>query len=501
MRLPFPEHVPLVPVFYFAAVLCAIQQFQGTNSAFSLCCFFFILLSAIAFNVAGGFTRPSGAFVFFYSTLGVIVGLCVKAYLGEPADSNLYNPLLTIKVFLFGMCMMLVVVFLSRKISTKRALLGKMITDVNMQTATVGSMVTGVVLTTTLIFVPQGSGSVLSALNQLNRFLPLAIVLGVIHTIRRSGGTRSVNLPIVLSIIYMFVVGVLGFSKEGMISPLVCWFLAAASQRYKVSRGQIVVGLLAVVIIFRYLVPYAQYGRVYRSESKTENLQAAIALLSDLGQVREDYLSSSFDAYEERILGYYNTPQGFFDRLQMISIDDALINHTEQVGPLGLLLVAQSFENLVPHFIWKDKPAIFTGNYFAHEIGILGEEDETTGISFSSTAAAYRLEAWTGIFLLAPALWLMLFTILDSLCGDVRKAPWGLLVMLVFSHTAPEGDLSSVVYTSFYTSFGIVFAAVLGAYLMPIIGTFFIGPEGIQLRRGATVQRIVGGQLRGLAQE
>ncbi len=193
MRLPFPERVPLVPVFYFAGILCAIQLFQGTNPTFSLLCSFYIIVAAIAFNLAGGFTRTSGAFIFFNSTLGVIVGLCVKAYLGEAADTNLYVPILTMSVYLAGMCMMLVAVYFSKKLSTKRALLGRMVTDSNLQTATVGCLVAGILMFVAGRVLPGGNGTALSALNQLNRFFPLAIILGVINTIRRSGGTRCVN--------------------------------------------------------------------------------------------------------------------------------------------------------------------------------------------------------------------------------------------------------------------------------------------------------------------
>jgi hypothetical protein len=42
----------------------------------------------------------------------------------------------------------------------------------------------------------------------------------------------------------------------------------------------------------------------------------------------------------------------------------------------------------------------------------------------------------------------------------------------------------------FYTSFGIIFVAVMGAYIMPVLGTFFIGPEGIRLRRGPPIRAI-----------
>jgi hypothetical protein len=490
VRLPFPESIPFVPAFFFAMLLCIIQQLQGTSPGFSLGCFAYILVATMAFNVAGGFTRPSGAFVFFNSVLGVIVGLCVKVYLSEAADSNLLAPPLTIGVYVFGMCMMLAAVFLSKKVRTKRALMGKMVTDSNMQTATVGCLIAGIFMIFAGYIIPGGNGSVLSALNQLNRFFPLTIILGVINTIRRSGGTRSINLPVVLAAALMFTGGVLGYSKEGMLGPFAAYVLAAASQRYRISRSQIVVGILATVFIFQYLVPYAQYGRSFREESGETNLQVSLSLLSNLGYVREQYLETSADAYEERVLGYYNTPQGLFDRLQMISIDDALIHQTDQFGVFGLMPMVAAFQNIVPHFIWKDKPQGVIGNVWAHEVGILAEADESTGISFSSTASAFHMAGWKGLFLLASPTWFFLFLIFDSLCGDVRKTPWGLLVIVLFTHAAPEGDISAIIYMCFYTVYAIVFAGIMGAYVMPVIGTFFIGPEGIMIRRGAPIRSI-----------
>ncbi len=490
MRLPFPERIPFVKTFYLALLLCAIQLAQRTEPLFSLGCFAYILVATVAFNLAGGFTRTTGAYIFFNSVLGVIIGLCVKVFLGEAADSNLSTPLLTIGVYLFGMCMMLVAAYVSKKVRPKRALMGKMITDSNMQTATVGCLVAGIFLMVAGFVIPSGNGSVLSALNQLNRFFPLAIILGVTNTIRRSGGTRSVNLPVVLAAALMFTVGALGYSKEGMLGPFAAYLLAAASQRYKISRSQIVVCILAIVFIFQYLVPYAQYGRSFREESGGANLQTSIHLLSDLGYVREQYLETSAETYEDRVLGYYNNPQGFLDRLQMVSMDDALIHRTQQFGVFGLMPMVQAFENVVPHFIWKDKPQVLIGNVFAHEVGILAEADDSTGISFSSTASAFHLAGWKGVFLLAPAAWFFLFLIFDSLCGDVRKIPWGLLVIVLFSHTGPEGDITTIVYMCFYVVFGIVFAAIMGAYVLPVIGSFFIGPQGIMISRGGPIRSI-----------
>jgi hypothetical protein len=401
VRLPFPERIPFVPAFLFASLICLLQQWLGTSPVFSLGCFFYIIVATIAFNIAGGFSRTSGVYIFFNAVLSVIVGLCYKIYLGEPADSNLFAPVLTIGVYLGGMCMMLTAVFLSRKFSTKQPLMGRLVTDANMQTATVGCLVAGILMSIAGFAVPAGNGSVLSALNQLNRFYALAIVLGVINSIRRSGGTRSVNLPVLLAGSAMFAVGLFGYSKEGMLAPFAAYVLAAASQRYRVSRVQIGVGILVTFFVFQYLVPYAQYGRAFKEESVENNLRTSVDLLSNLGYVREQYLETSEDSYEERVFGYYNTPQGFFDRLQMISMDDALNSHTQQFGPFGYWPMVDAFENLVPHFIWRDKPQTLSGNVFAHEVGLLSEADSSTGVSFSSTATAFHLGGWPGLFLLA----------------------------------------------------------------------------------------------------
>ncbi len=282
MRLPFPERVPLVPVFYFAGILCAIQQFQGTNPTFSLLCFFYIVVAALAFNLAGGLTRTSGAFIFFNATLGVIVGLCVKVYVGEAADTNLSVPLLTMGVYLCGMFMMLVAAYLSKKLTTKRALLGRLVTDSNLQTATVGCLVAGILMIVAQGILPSGNGTVISALNQLNRFLPLAVILGTINSIRRSGGTRCVNLPVLIAGGITFALGMFTYSKEGMFAPLASFLLAAASQRYKLSRLQIVGAILATLFMFEYMVPYSQYGRMYREESGALSFSTSLSLLSNL---------------------------------------------------------------------------------------------------------------------------------------------------------------------------------------------------------------------------
>jgi hypothetical protein len=415
-----------------------------------------------------------------------------KAYLGEPADSNLQDPVLSISVYLGCICSMLVAAVLSRRLTTKRAILGNLVNESNMQRATIGCMVTGIVLTICLTVFPGGNGSVLSALAQLNQFLPLAIVLGTINSIRRSGGTKAVNLPVLLTCLFVFAQGLFGFSKQGILTPFLCWMLAAASQRYRVTKVQIASGFVLGYLIVHYLVPYSQYGRVYHEDSISANLGVVISMMSNLGQVREEYLNIVVEREDDDLYHYYNTPQGFMDRLQAFSMDDALISYKNKTSFVGIRPILEDFGNLVPHFIWKDKPVYNQGNAYAHELGLLGEEDTTTGVSFSAGAESYILLGWTSVFVLAPLLWTALFVLFDSLCGDLRRSPWGLLVAIMFAHAAPEGGLGGVIYMLGFSALGIIFAAVITAYAMPVIGTFFIGPEGILIRRAPTVRSAPG---------
>ncbi|RSL17929.1 hypothetical protein EDE15_3481 [Edaphobacter aggregans] len=494
MRIPFPVHIRLWHAFCFAGLLFTAQLLEGTSLYFSVCSVLFIVIATVAFNLAGGLARPSGAYVFFYSVLAVIVGLCWKAMIGEPGDSNLLNPLLTIRVFLAGITAMLAAVYVSRKLTAKRAFLRNAVAEAKMQNATIGCMITGLFLSFLLMVLTWQSGSALSALAQVNRFLPLAMVLGVVHQIRKSGGTSSVNLPVLISGAAIFAMGVLGFSKEGMFTPLLCWAVAAGSQRYKVSTFQAIGAVLVVVFMFRFLVPYSQYGRNLRSEtgSVRENFNVAISLLLDLEDVRQKSNALAEDpSADSSKESYYNTPQGFFDRLQMISVDDALIDLTERNGTFGYSPIIMGFENLVPHFLWPNKPNIGFGNVYSHELGgVIAEDDSTTGISFSPSGEGFHIARWTGVLIVAPILWIFLFTLFDSLCGSATESPWGLLVIAQFAHLAPEGMLGGVIYMLGFTTLSIIVAALTAAYVMPVLGTLFKGPEQTGLRRIALVRSI-----------
>jgi hypothetical protein len=486
MRLPFPERIPLPFAVLAATVLAGLQQLQGTAPEFTIYAFIFIVLSAVTFNMAGGFTRPSGSYVFFYSVLAVILGLTTKAYLGEPADSNLRAPILTMQVYAGGMTAMLMAVLLSRRFTRKRALLGNILKFKDMRNATIGCMVTGLAIFIAQAVIPHQNGSFLTAIQQVNHFLPVAILLGTAHAIRSSNGKTALTPLVLFAMAANLAVGLTGFSKEAMLAPMLCWIIVACSLRLQVRPYQILTGSALIFLVFYYLFPFAQYGKnqMRPGQSLGQKIGITYDLITNPNQVRESYLQSQAEIDTSRGVSYFNTSQGFFDRLQMISPDDGLINYTAQGNVEGLSVIWTSFANWVPRILWPNKPIVGEGNVYAREVGgIVGEEDETTGISFSPTGEAYHLAGWYGVFVVAPILWTMLFTLFDSLCGDVRQSPWGALAFAMFAHLAPEGMLIGMIYTMWYGAIGIIFVAIVSAYWMPIIGSLIVGAERTGLIR------------------
>ncbi len=478
MRLPFPERAPLNRVAIFAGVLFSVQKFEGTPLYFSIGCVAFILLAALAFNAAGGLTRSSGAYVFFYSLLVVIVGLCYKAYLGEPANSNLLDPQSDILAYVGSIAAMLAVVIVSRRFTRKSGLMQNMLKESGMYRASIGCMVFGLSGVFIIALLGPEGAKLNSAFTQLNQLLPLAIIIGVMYEIRHSHGRRSINLPVTLVAVFYFINwGLFGFSKQGMLLPLICWALPVCALRFRLSGIQVIACLFAVFVIFHYLTPYADYGRNFRSEAQTftQHIDLSVRLLEHPEDTRQKYLDSTVGNSG----GYYNTSQGFWDRLQFISVDDGLINLTDHGHVFGLWPVKATFLNAIPHVIWPNKPDLNLGNNYMHEINgqPLDEGDTTTGISFSPTGEGYHWAKWIGIFVVAPLIWLLLFVVLDSLIGDIRTSPWGLLVLALLSHTAPEGMLSGAIAFLTFGVEAVVFCALFATYVAPFFAIAVLGPK------------------------
>jgi len=121
--------------------------------------------------------------------------------------------------------------------------------------------------------------------------------------------------------------------------------------------------------------------------------------------------------------------------------------------------------------------------------GFLASDDFTTGISFGFLGEAYAIDGWQGVLLLAPALWLLLFVITDTVAGSLRSGPWALLPVLYFAHLAPESLVGGLMWYAWYGNISLCLAIAFCVYVAPLLGSVL----GAPLTRGfeSDSQRLV----------
>ena len=478
--------------FIFAVALFCVQQLEHTELLFSALAFAFILISTVAFNLAGGFSRPSGAYIFWFVTLAGLVGLIWKAILGEPAHTNLEMPDVTMAAYDASVLAMLAAVLLARRWTRNSKGIGGLLhsESVDLGQASLGCMAFAILLIPISAILPGGSGSIISIIYRLNLSFPLGIMLSVLHTIRRTNGRHSINLLTFAAMIFLFVYGGLAtYSKQGLFSPMVCWLIPACAMRYRLRLGHIIALASFGILAFTVLTPLSEVGRgtVPEAYGTNERILYSITLMSHPFRLHREYVNNPMVDRTDPLMmrgGYYDTNQGLFDRLTMMPIDSGLIAYSERGHYMGLSPVLDNMENWFPHFILPNKVNPVTGNYYAHEIGgLLGADDFSTGISFSPASELFHWGGWFGLLVLGPLLWGLLFFVSDFISGDMRVYPWGLLLVLIFGHVAPELGIGGAINFVWLGNASVIAAALFSTQIAPILGALFGGqperaPEG-----------------------
>jgi hypothetical protein len=467
MQIAIPTKFKINHVLVFSTALFLGQLLTGTTLILSALTMLYLLFFTVAYNLSGGLAYPSGAWIFFNGTLSAIIGLTYKVVIGEPLQSNLSSPNVTLEVYCAGMAMVALASYGTRQFRRTRPLLKAIPADHNMRSLALLCLIVGVLLNLFSFLLPF---SIYTAISQLNRFGEAAIILGVFYEVKASAGQRSSNWIVWVAGLQAFTVGVLGFSKEGMFAPILAWLLSAIILKFRFSQKQVLGIILVALFCVTYLAPYSQIARREQGSITTwsDNFGVAVKYLEDLPATRREYLRTTNSEEYNQGFSLYNKPQGIFNRLEMIAFDDGLITFTDEHRPIGYGPTYLGYLNLIPHFLYPSKPSLRIGNMYAREIGMVPESDTTTGISFSPFGDAYHQGKWVGIFLLIPVVLFLLFIISDSLVGDTRNNPYGVVLIALFAHVAPEGVIEQQIHMSVFAPLSIIAIAILARYILPL---------------------------------
>ncbi len=476
MVIPFPERISYAWATLFASVLLAVQLFQHTHVIFALCCFAFILVAVAGVNFAGGVTRPAGAYIFCNATLTLIIGLVTKAALGEAADTNLATPMQSILVYLLGMVSMLAAALVEYRFRRKGSVLETFFPLRSLRTTYIGATVLSVGSYFFFFLPPSISASgAATTFRNLNQFLPFALIIGVLYTVRASNGRRSLTPGLALLYAFAFIIALPGYSKQGLFTPAICWVAGACLARYRLKPINMVSLALTIYVLVAYLAPYSQFGReLVPTDSYIGNMEQSLNLLANISTVKA--LEGKSEEGEYGRLNYFNQPEGLFDRLQMFSPDDALIDVTDRMGTYGYEPTKEGWENLIPHVLWPNKPVPYFGNKYAHEIGGIDDEDTTTGVSFGISADAYHQGGFVGVLVIETLCLAAVFLVLSWLLGDVRDHPLVIISILIISHYGPEGGIDGLILL-ILNAVTILILGFICMYILPVFASILEPPD------------------------
>jgi hypothetical protein len=501
VRLTLPTRISLPKAFVFVSVFFCIQQIEHTNLFFSLLYCAFLVLSVVTFNFAEGFTRLTGAYTFWYSTLIVIVGVTWKAVVGEPAESNLYSPLLDMSLYTVSMVMLLLVTLVNRKVDFRSMGVGGGFSksELNYTAAGLGCLIVWLAIIYANVMFGQAPGSLVSALVQVNVFGPLGLILITIGAAKDSGGRRTTNTIGIVAFLYFTYLGVASFSKQAMLTPLICWMVGAFYSRLKLRFVHVVSLTVVGILAFGVVSPLSASRDLAEGLDYPQRVLLAANLVMHYSVLRAHVKDLEEVEKSGGVNTYYDNPQGsLIERLSMIPPDDELFTYSAAGHYEGLAPVVEYFSNLIPHAFNPNKTMQYSGNYYAHEMGAgLAADDYSTGISYSPVAEAYHCAGWGGVLWLLPVIWIILFSTVDFIVGDMTKYPWGLMVVVWFAHAAPETLLGGMIYFIGYGNFGMLVAIVVVTRIAPIVGALFTGRTASPPARRVNAVRPVIARMQG----
>lgn len=482
MKVTLPSRVPITWLLSFALGMLALELVEGTSILMALIANAFIVVAGLAFNQAGGLQYPSGAYICFNALLSGLIGMIGKVTLGEPLQSNLLAPERTMTVYLVSMGVMYGAALVTSTLRRPTGILQDTLAGVD-----TNQIAAGCYLLATL---PQYvlPVSVIATFIQFNYFGILAIMLPVYQRARMTDGRSSFSRVSLFVWAYLTIkFGIFEFSKEGMFAPTVAWAAAALAAGYRITVRKAVVLAVTVIPAVMILTPFSQIGRNYRGTA--DLTPVIIELLTHPSRTRQLYEEDALWTQLSTVsFHWFNKPQGLMDRLTLAPVDDALIYVTDH-GHKGTTETFKSYLlNAIPRYVYPNKPMLHVGNDYAHEVGLLADDDASTSVSFTGMADGYHQAHWYGVTLLAGSLYVVLFLVCDSVTGPVGRCRWALIYILWFSHLGAEGMLNAPVYGATTLTLAVLVAYMVATRFAPLLGALLTLPQKEFLKtRGAVL--------------
>ncbi len=464
MRLPYPKYIPLPATLAFLAAFLVLQLIEGTYPTFALLMLVAQVAGVMAFNRLGGMSHVAGSFCLFSLLPNVTVPEIGHAILGQPGSFNLQAPERTAAVCAVFYVSMYLASVLASSVSHREPYFDRIQFSL-LQLRAIGFE--AILAAMVIIYGLSGSAENGSARAALQHFLPLmlplSVMLGTYVRLEMSGGRSAFSWYIALVIVAATFPGLLGASKEGMLTPLMCWLIVCASAGYRFGRASI--GILVVVLglVWIFVYPFSQNAR--NPMRAAPSMSAAIDIMIDYIRDPSAYAPVEQVSESDVEFGAGSAKLNIIQRYSLLNSNGMLVAADQVQGFSGIEAYVPALYTVIPHFLWPDRPDPVSSNSLGHKAGFrMGAQDTTTGIAIGSPSLFYDLGGWIPLAVYTILLYGSFFHVTRLIVGPTTTSIWGLMLIGTTAMIAGPTMPSTIYYFIFqFSGMLLVLIAVLKA--------------------------------------
>ena len=486
--LSFPGRLRLDLTLGFALLLMVLQLLTGTSLEFAELTFFAMMFAILAVNLAGGLKTLAGCCFAIIALKVFVVAEVAKVLYGEPGQSKLEEPIVTMGVEALSMaalCLASVACFLFRP---KRVLLPPAIDPELLRVVAVLSLVIG----TGSFFVAQftgvtddgavwiGGGS--GVLRRISACAPLAIISGTAYTLIISDRRRLFSIYNAIPFCIQFGLGVLFTSKQALFDPFFYTAMTGVAFGFRWRSLHLVSGILVILLVLFVLFPFGQVARNYtRGPTIRDTFHLTIAFLGE-NLRRPGYLFEQYEEYKQGLEDndtdrYFNAPNGLLERMSLIKTADTLISASEKKGHSGWTTLGPGLADLIPR-IFLPRRYINVPNDLAFKAGMIDEENFATCVSFGFAADAFDSFGWAGVATLSFIIGVVLIVVTRLLTGGFDGNIWAIVFLGAYQVGIAEAPVGGVLGIAYQTVW------ILAALRMILLLSRFWSLSNLQRGRG-----------------
>lgn len=439
-----------------AVFLLFCQLLVGTDFYFAAAVFAYHLV--VLFTLRSiGFGSVAGILIGWMAFTYVSLAEVLKTFYGQPGDSNLAAPDVTITVLLVGTASVCAAAVVAAHILRDRRIVRvrtepRVLEQARNLSLAIGLLFLIVNMSAGVTDTGQiAPGSFTAIARQFGGIIYLSIIAETWRVLAVSQGRRSLSPTLVLMLIGLIAVGFFFNSKAGMAYPVVIYLFASAAYRRYLTRRQLLMTAAALAGGIFIAYPAVQLLRAHRDLAGRVSFDTATEFLDQMltdpqGLIDEwaAYKRRPDDSLYGRGLAYLGENDDLLGRFTLIANTDVIVAAVYQGDPYGWALIGRGLEMLMPTFLDPDKPREDTGDILTWHYGLRSwgvNGNPTTGIF----ADCYAALEWGGVAVIPFLVMLGLLTELQLSGRAIGGNLVGTYFTFQYLHPFVEDTLSNMV--------------------------------------------------------